>query len=237
VAFLAIPSVDPGNHIRTPTQLASYLSVVTSIGSVVIGLLLLRQHRTKPQDAADEVDNYLRSRHHNALGFETLAILYSLPYALLLWSTVAFTTAFTLETLLFSEELWARIPVAAVLLIVTLLISWCIGTTFEAETDFSALGSVHVLKDHLVKFTRGLRGKATEPGLYEEGARDDDGQGTGGMLKPTGTLKETFSRPWRRRKRASTNATLVGSPGRKGSYGPPDGAGVEMGEMNNNVPV
>ena len=151
-------------------------------------------------------------------------------------STVAFTTAFTLETLLFSEELWARIPVAAVLLIVTLLISWCIGTTFEAETDFSALGSVHVLKDHLVNFTRGLRGKATEPELHEGDARDDEGQGTGGMLKPTGSLK-TFSRPWRRRKRASTNATLVGSPGSKGSYGPPDGAGVEMGEMNNNAPV
>ena len=55
VAFLAIPSVDPGDHTRTPTQLASYISIVTSIGSVVIGLLLLRQHRTKPQDAADEV--------------------------------------------------------------------------------------------------------------------------------------------------------------------------------------
>ena len=55
VAFLAIPSVDPGDHTRTPAQLASYISIVTSIGSVVIGLLLLRQHRTKPQDAADEV--------------------------------------------------------------------------------------------------------------------------------------------------------------------------------------
>jgi hypothetical protein len=55
VAFLAIPSVDPGNHIRTPAQLASYISIVTSIGSVVVGLLLLRQHRTKPHDAAEEV--------------------------------------------------------------------------------------------------------------------------------------------------------------------------------------
>ena len=55
VAFLAIPSVDPGNHTRTPAQLASYLSIVTAVGSVVTGLLLLRQHRTKPQDAAEEV--------------------------------------------------------------------------------------------------------------------------------------------------------------------------------------
>ena len=55
VAFLAIPSVDPGDHIRTPAQLASFMSIVTSIGSVVVGLLLLRQHRTKPHDAAEEV--------------------------------------------------------------------------------------------------------------------------------------------------------------------------------------
>ena len=55
VAFLAIPSVDPGNHIRTPAQLASFISIVTSIRSVVVGLLLLRQHRTEPHEAVEEV--------------------------------------------------------------------------------------------------------------------------------------------------------------------------------------
>ena len=59
MAFLAIPSVDPGGHTRSPAQLASYISVVTSIGSVAIGLLLLRQHRTNPKDAADEVVRYI----------------------------------------------------------------------------------------------------------------------------------------------------------------------------------
>ena len=59
VAFLAIPSVDPGygTH-RTPAQLASYLSVAASIGSIVTGLLLQRQHRTKPHDSAEEVVSY-----------------------------------------------------------------------------------------------------------------------------------------------------------------------------------
>ena len=55
VAFLAIPSVDSGDRSRSPGQLISYLSVITSIGSIVMGLLLLRHHRTKPQDAAEEV--------------------------------------------------------------------------------------------------------------------------------------------------------------------------------------
>jgi len=67
VAFLAIPSVDPGsgpgNHTRSPVQVASYISIVTSVGSVVIGLLLLRQHRTKPQDSADEVVSHYLISH------------------------------------------------------------------------------------------------------------------------------------------------------------------------------
>jgi len=118
-----------------------------------------------------------------------------------------------------------------------LLILWCVGTTFEAKTDFSALGRVHVLKDQLVKLTRGLRGKNTELVLYEGDTRDDDSQDSGGMLKQTGTLKEAFSRPWRRRQRASTNSTLVNSPRGNGLNGSPGGTGVEMGEMNNKVPA
>ena len=59
VAFLAIPSVDSGDHTRTPTQVASYLSIITSTGSVVVSLLLLRQHRTKPHDSAEEVVSYI----------------------------------------------------------------------------------------------------------------------------------------------------------------------------------
>ena len=108
VAFLAIPGVDPGNYTRTPAQFASYLSIITSLGSIATGLLLLRQYE-KPLGVTTEVvshfirsltpylrslhtisspwqDKYLRSHHHNALGFETLAILHSLPYSLLLWA-------------------------------------------------------------------------------------------------------------------------------------------------------
>ena len=55
VAFLAIPSVDSGNHTRTPAQLASYFSVITSVGSVAAGLLLLRYHRNRPLGAIEEI--------------------------------------------------------------------------------------------------------------------------------------------------------------------------------------
>jgi hypothetical protein len=57
VAFLAIPTVDPGHSasIRSAAQLASYLSIMMTIGSIIIGLMLVRQNRpTKSLDTPEE---------------------------------------------------------------------------------------------------------------------------------------------------------------------------------------
>ena len=88
VAFLAIPSVDNGSGAINPAQVASYLSILTSVGSILLGLLLIRQHRVKSKDTADDANRFLLSRKHKAMGLETLAIIYSLPYAMLMWGYV-----------------------------------------------------------------------------------------------------------------------------------------------------
>ena len=54
VAFLALPSVDSGDGIRTPSQVVSDISVIASIGGILIGLLLVRQYRVRPRDTVDE---------------------------------------------------------------------------------------------------------------------------------------------------------------------------------------
>ena len=54
VAFLAIPSVDSNQNSVTPAQIASYLSIITSVGSILLGLLLIRQHRVKAKETADD---------------------------------------------------------------------------------------------------------------------------------------------------------------------------------------
>ena len=55
---------------------------------------------------------------------------------------VAFATAFGLEALLFNDELCMRIPVAAVLFVVIILVLWCVGVMFRVKTDVGALGVV-----------------------------------------------------------------------------------------------
>lgn len=42
------------NETRTPAQVVSYISIVTSTGSIIIGLLLIRQYRVKPRETIDE---------------------------------------------------------------------------------------------------------------------------------------------------------------------------------------
>jgi len=114
VGFLAIPGVtlynlDTNNEIqaaifKSSSQIASALSVEASIGSIVIGMFLVRHNRTKQEASASEavseqssymcVDvtfvqfEYLDQSCKTMAGLEPMAIVFSLPWALLMWSYV-----------------------------------------------------------------------------------------------------------------------------------------------------
>ncbi|KAF9791947.1 hypothetical protein BJ322DRAFT_1026338 [Thelephora terrestris] len=173
MAFLAIPGI--GNS----TQLASYFSTVTAIGSIVIGLLLVRKHSNKLEDSARDVELYLRSRHNKAIGFETLAILYSLPYSLLMWSTVSFTTAFGLETLVSTPQIRTKLSVGAVFVMVIVLIFWCVWITIEGRTDIGVFSAVYCLLCP--------QGDITQP-PPDEGGEDGDEMRTMGRVNSYTTL-------------------------------------------------
>ncbi|KAJ3491300.1 hypothetical protein NLI96_g800 [Meripilus lineatus] len=135
VAFLAIPSVDPGNNSRTPAQVASYISIATSTGSIIVALLLIRQYRVKPRETVEEAAKFLLSKTHTTRGMETLAIVYSLPYALLMWGTLTFLLAFSLEC--FKATHPAALSISAVTwFLVGFLIIWTIYTAWESDDPF-----------------------------------------------------------------------------------------------------
>ncbi|KJA18434.1 hypothetical protein HYPSUDRAFT_45294 [Hypholoma sublateritium FD-334 SS-4] len=138
VGYLAIQSVDIDmGAARSPGQIASYLSVVANIGSIILGLLLMRQNRTKRTETADEVQKFLTQKNHPLLGLETLAILYSLPYALLMWGVVSFLVAFCC---LFFQNSTAesRAWVGSLSVAVAVLIVWCIVTSWESQGEEDA---------------------------------------------------------------------------------------------------
>ena len=141
---------------------------------------------------------------------------------------MAFTVAFTLETLLFSRQTWSKLSVGIALAMMILLISWCIWATVEFGTDFSSLSGVHHLKTKLVRFTKGLRGKDSEsvPGAGD--GADGSMQGNRGK---SGSWKGAFDFA-RRRRGFSMSSTLVAN----GTSRPSDSMEMEMGKMNTKDP-
>ncbi|KAG1761609.1 hypothetical protein EDD22DRAFT_847647 [Suillus occidentalis] len=88
VAFLSLVVGD------TLPRTFSYISAMTSVGVVVLGLILVRQNQRKEQNSAEQANLLLTRMSHPVFGIEALAIIYSLPYALLMWSMVFFVIAF-----------------------------------------------------------------------------------------------------------------------------------------------
>jgi hypothetical protein len=119
VGFLAVPGVVlsnlNGNNVTSanqmavftsPAQIASCLSIVTSVGGLVVALLLIREYRLKQDEGtlsgvSEQIhltfdfipskprqSTHLSTVSHKIFGLEPIAIVFSLPWALLLWSYV-----------------------------------------------------------------------------------------------------------------------------------------------------
>jgi len=144
VGFLAIPGVIlsnlSGSNITgvnqvviftSPAQIASSLSVEASIGSIVIGLLLARHNRTKQKEDPAGASTYLYQNSHTIFGLEPMAIILSLPWAMLMWSMVIFFVALLLFCFRISN-LSTRIFVAIMSFLVVTLVMWCIRTAWES---------------------------------------------------------------------------------------------------------
>lgn len=139
VAFLVVPALALNNAPARTAQAASQVSLATSLGSIVIGLLLARKHRDK-DDSAQNAAKYLNKRTHPRLGLETLSILYSLPYALLLWGVISFLVAVA-ATAFKVNGLAESLTNATAWGCVTVLIVWTIFTSLERRnktTDVTA---------------------------------------------------------------------------------------------------
>ncbi|KAF9467882.1 hypothetical protein BDZ94DRAFT_913657 [Collybia nuda] len=154
VAFLAIQSVDQPS--RSNAQRASYISVLTSMGAIIFGLLLTRQHQ--------HIFNmkFLANRGVSVLGFETLALMYSLPYVFLMWGTFSFLAAFSFMCYT-SNDILTYISMSAGWVTLSLLLAWCTSTSFETRAYFHPL-PVRLWKDFKRKYHgwRGLMSKLAD---------------------------------------------------------------------------
>ncbi|KAH9947518.1 hypothetical protein B0H21DRAFT_329202 [Amylocystis lapponica] len=78
VGFLAIQSVDSSTSFRSAAQIASYISTLCSVGSLLLCTILSRQHRNNAHGTAAEAVQYLARRSQTIGGLQLLAITFSL---------------------------------------------------------------------------------------------------------------------------------------------------------------
>ncbi|KAJ6462010.1 hypothetical protein C8R47DRAFT_100995 [Mycena vitilis] len=133
VSFLSINSVDiPPDDRRSIVQILSYLSVVGSIGAMTLGLLLVRQNRTKFHESAAEISSSVHRRTSKLFGLELLALIFALPYALLMWSMLFFFGALVAASLR-AHDTVARSVIGVAACIMVLLVCWCIWDAWDMQ--------------------------------------------------------------------------------------------------------
>jgi hypothetical protein len=120
VGFLAINSVDSGG--RSAIQMASYISLATSLGSIILGMFLVWHERTSGDNTAMEAASFALRLHNKKHGLESLAIIYSAPKALLMWGMIFFFVAFSINWYS-AGDTTSRAVVGTVMLIVFGMIS------------------------------------------------------------------------------------------------------------------
>jgi len=153
VSFLTIPGVVPynlQNGVLTVTPQMTILGSVAegfaiislgaSIGSIIIRLLLMRNNRTKQEAEPHDAWDYLFQSSRRYFGLELMAIVFSLPWALLMWSMLMFYTALFCYcwSIPKHESRIAIVSVSGVLFAFFLVCVWTIWESNDKRTVFSS---------------------------------------------------------------------------------------------------
>jgi len=136
VGLLAWSDNGKTGEINSPTaaQIMTYISIICSVGSIIVGLTIFKQYRAKGADTPLRAVVVMKRILKESFGLERLAIICSLPYVLLMWSLIAFLTAFGI---IFYKDtgIQVRIPVTLALFLVVLSLFFCLYTAGPPDKE------------------------------------------------------------------------------------------------------
>ncbi|KAF9222998.1 hypothetical protein BS17DRAFT_164929 [Gyrodon lividus] len=136
VGLLAIGSVDDSGTraSRSAVQIVTYISIICSAGSIIIGLAIFKQYRAKGADTPLRAVTVLKRILKETYGLERLAIICSLPYVLLMWSLIAFLGAFAV-VFYDGTDPQVRVPVSVALFLIFLSLFSCLYTAGPPDKE------------------------------------------------------------------------------------------------------
>ncbi|KAG2151270.1 uncharacterized protein EDB93DRAFT_1249467 [Suillus bovinus] len=124
VSFLAVPGVDNSSIQSKPAvTIVVYLSTLCAMGSLVISLILAGQISDNRRNSAGSVAEFISSMSQSLLGIESLALMLSLPFALLIWGMIFFAIGLSI-LIFYTTDIVALIVVIPIWAVVLLLSTW-----------------------------------------------------------------------------------------------------------------
>jgi len=91
VSFLDVPVVENDNYGgESASAVFTYVSIIATVGSMTLSLLLSADARRRRSQSADQAADLLATVSSSLFGLEALAVMYTLPFSLLMWGIVFF---------------------------------------------------------------------------------------------------------------------------------------------------
>ncbi|EIW75890.1 hypothetical protein CONPUDRAFT_139857 [Coniophora puteana RWD-64-598 SS2] len=140
VSFLAVPDVEVaslGNE--DASTVSTYLSIIAIVGSMTLSLLLSADARRRKSESASKAAGLLNTVNM-LFGLELLAIMYSMPFALLMWGMVSFLIGFCCRVFP-QAAIYTRCLCAVALLILVMAVGlplctwWCVKKLDPADDE------------------------------------------------------------------------------------------------------
>ncbi|KIK95832.1 hypothetical protein PAXRUDRAFT_352250 [Paxillus rubicundulus Ve08.2h10] len=127
ISFLAVPGVQAASgDPQSGATIAIYASAISSVCAIIISVILAGQIRTHDVDSVGGGADYMVRMTRKAHGIAVLAVMFSLPYSLLLWAMLSFVVALGLVVFDTGDMLTrvTMIPIWGVVILLALLPLW-----------------------------------------------------------------------------------------------------------------
>ncbi|KAJ8582456.1 hypothetical protein M405DRAFT_564480 [Rhizopogon salebrosus TDB-379] len=124
VSFLAVPGIDSNSvQSQSASQIIAYLSTLCAMGSLVVSLILGSQIPVPNHENSDSPEIFLSGMSKSLLGLDGLALIHSLPFALLIWGMIFFAAGLSV-VIFHSTDATALGVVGPVWVMIMILIGW-----------------------------------------------------------------------------------------------------------------
>ncbi|KAG2078422.1 hypothetical protein BDR04DRAFT_1226420 [Suillus decipiens] len=131
VSFLAVPNVNI-NQSQSIGIITTYLSIIFITGSLIASVLLARQNQRYGFESADKAAEFLSNLTNTFFGVKALAIVHSLPYAMLMWGMIYFAIGLLYNVFKFTTPAMLASIVGGCIVVV-MFISWFIWAAGEVR--------------------------------------------------------------------------------------------------------